>query len=214
MNSSFQNVKKFVANNSKLIAGLLVACAFIGMVYAIWSDVHRKQEMAAASAYFNAKKQADPLIANKQYDNAIALYEGVSKAHKGTHAAFEAVLAIADANMDQKKISEAIQEYEQATKQAPDQFAKMLAFYSKGTAEETAGKYAEAIKSYESAMSATKSDSLQPELIMAQARCYEAANDRKKAIDLYKKLEERYPGKTFYTNSAMAYRSMLEAKNK
>ena len=46
---------------------------------------------------------------------------------------------------------------------------------------------------------------------MAQARCYEALNQGKKAIEIYKTVQEKYSTRAYYSGAASAFEKQLSA---
>jgi tetratricopeptide (TPR) repeat protein len=115
--------------------------------------------------------------------------------------------------MDAAGYDKAIAHYQKAADEAADPFSKLLSIYNVGTARESQGKLDEAVKAYEQALAISGSDFLRPEILMAQARCYEALNQGKKAIEIYKTVEDKYASRSYYSGAASAYEKQLSAKN-
>jgi len=80
-----------------------------------------------------------------------------------------------------------------------------LATYSKAIAEEVAGQFDQAVKSLDFASQMKGSEFLKPEILMAQARSYEALKNFSKAAEIYKTIQEKYASKTYYSNAAAAF---------
>ena len=85
----------------------------------------------------------------------------------------------------------------------------MLSHYTLGVAKETAGKLQEAVAEYEDALKAQGSDALRPEILMAQARCFEALKQPAKAIELYKTVQEKFATRSYYSGAASAFEKQL-----
>jgi tetratricopeptide (TPR) repeat protein len=113
--------------------------------------------------------------------------------------------------MDAGNFEKANGHYQSASSMTSDSFSRLLANYSLGVAKESEGKYSEAIASYSAALDAQGSDFIRPEILMAQARCYEALKDVKRAIEIYKTVQEKYSSRAYYSGAASAYEKQLSA---
>ncbi|MGZ3702291.1 MAG: tetratricopeptide repeat protein [Bdellovibrionota bacterium] len=188
---------------------VLVAVAAIG----ISNEVHSRHELAGTNALYDAQTAAHKAVAEKKFDQAEQIYSAMIDQHSGTRAAFEAELQLGDIWMDAGNYDKAVTYYQKAAAESADPFSKLLATYTIGIAKESAGKFDEAVKSYEDALAINGSDFLRPEVLMAQARCLEALNQGKKAIEIYKTVEDKYASRAYYSGAASAFEKQLSAKN-
>jgi tetratricopeptide (TPR) repeat protein len=199
------------AEQWKLILGLAVAILAVIGVMGLMNSMHAKKELEASNSLYDAQQSAKKAVTEKNYEQAEKAYTAMIDGHLGTRAAFEAELSAGDMWMDAGNYDKATSFYDRAAKDASDPFSKLLATYTIGTAKESAGKNEEAVKAYEEALSFSGSDFLRPELMMAQARCYEALNQPQKAIEIYKAIQEKYPTRSYYSGAAAAFEKQLSA---
>lgn len=192
-----------------VIAVVLVAVAAVGIA----GELKAKREREANSALYEAQVAARKAAGEKKFEEAEKALSAVAEKHKGTRAAFEAELMSGDQWMDAGNYDKAVAHYQAAAQQAGDSFSKLLAAYTVGIAKESAGKLDEAVKAYEDALNVQGSDFLRPEILMAQARCYEALKNPKKAIEIYKNVQEKYASRSYYSGAASAFEKQLSAKN-
>lgn len=206
MNSKFieANLKSILIS----IAGILLVCVAVGLVL----EVRGAKEAKAQSALWEAKRNADQLITENKITEAADALSGIASKFSGTHAAFDASLSLGDIYAKQSKFSEAAQQYQLAVNNAPDKFSKMLATYNRGVAEEQGKQCELAIKSYEEAIRLAVGDFLNPELMMAEARCWEQLGDKAKASALYKDIHSKFANKTYYSNAAAVFEQRLAAE--
>lgn len=210
MNTNALNT--FLAENVKFLLGLFAALLAVVAIWAVWNQVSESKNREAVNALYEVQQSTRPLLNEKKYDQAVNAFDPILKKYAGTRVAFETTLQIGDIWMDAGKYPEAANQYEQAAKSAKDTFSRVLSFYNLGIAQESAGKYQEAIASYDKAIQEKGSDFLRPEVMMAQARCYEALNQAPKAVEIYKNIEEKFSTKTYYSGAASAFEKQLRAK--
>lgn len=199
-----------IAEQWKLLAAALVLVLVVMAGLGISNEMHSRREMAATNALYEAQIEARK--ADKKPEVAEQAFQKVIDGHKGTRAAFEAELQAGDAWIDAANYEKAAAHYQKAADESSDSFSKLLAIYNVGIARESAGKPEEAVKAYEQALAITGSDFLRPEILMAQARCYEALNQNAKAIEIYKTVEERFASRSYYSGAASAFEKQLSAK--
>ena len=180
----FEAMAEKAAEQWKLILGLIVAVLAVIGAMGLMNSIHSKKELDASNSLYQAQVAATKAVADKKYDAADTAYANMIDGHRGTRAAFEAELLVGDMWTDAGNFDKASGYYQRAVNDATDPFSKLLATYTIGTSKESAGKYDEAVKSYEEALAAASSDFLRPELLMAEARCYEALGQPKKAIEI------------------------------
>jgi hypothetical protein len=65
------------------------------------------------------------------------------------------------------------------------------------------------VKAYGDALNISGSDFLRPEILMAQARCYEALHQAAKAIEIYKTVQDKYATRSYYSGAASAFEKQL-----
>jgi tetratricopeptide (TPR) repeat protein len=200
-----------IAEQWRLLGALVAVVLVAAAVVAGMDSMRSKKELAATNALYDAQQNARKAIADKKYPEAESALVSVMDQNKGTRAAFEAALQAGDMWMDAGNYDKAVSFYQRAAAEGGDTFSKLLSTYTIGIAKESAGKYDEAVKAYDDALAITGSDFLRPEILMAQARCYEALNQPKKAIDIYKTVEEKYSTRAYYSGAASAYEKQLSA---
>ena len=204
----------FLVENYRLIVAGVIAALVIGIGAAIFIETNNKKEVAASAALFEARVAVTELKKEKKITQAAEKYLAVAQKYVRTYAGFEALLAAADLLVENKSYPDAIKNYDAAATRAPDNFSKLLALYSKGIAQENSGAQQDALKSYEVAIATSNSDYLKPELLMAEARCYESLKDFKKAGEIYKSVQDKYPTKSYYSSAAAAFYTQLQAQQK
>ena len=197
----------WVGANFKIIIAGFVAIALAAGLWGLMRSQGMAKERKAANALYDATQKANTLVNEKKFAEAVAVYKELAASFPKTRAGFDAVLRMGDIWSDSGNLEEAIKQYEEAIKTAPDAFSRSLAEYNVGVAYENSGKYAEAAAKYESAMKA--SEAMKPELLLAQARCYEKLGQKPKALELYKTLQEKFANKGYYSGAAAASAARL-----
>jgi tetratricopeptide (TPR) repeat protein len=177
----------------------------------LWNELGAKREREATNLLFEAQTAARKAVSEKKFEEAERAYQPLLEKFKGTRAAYEAELQMGDLWMDAGNFEKANGHYQSASSMTSDSFSRLLANYSLGVAKESEGKYSEAIASYSAALDAQGSDFIRPEILMAQARCYEALKDVKRAIEIYKTVQEKYSSRAYYSGAASAYEKQLSA---
>jgi len=200
-----QNIKNFFETNLKLILAIIGIALLSSVGYIVVREKNLAKEKEASSALYEARKMTDPLVQAKDYKSAISLLQDIPEKFPNSRAAYETNLHIADLYVEMKDPAKAIAHYAKAEQQAPDSFSKILATYSKAIAEEVAGQFDQAVKSLDFALQMKGSEFLKPEILMAQARSYEALKNFSKAAEIYKTIQEKYASKTYYSNAAAAF---------
>lgn len=201
-----------VADQWKLLAAIIGAVLVVLALVGGWKEMRARNERNATNFLYETQTTARKFVAEKKLEDAEKVYAPLLEKYKGTRAAFEAELQMGDMWMDAANYDRATVHYDNASKMTSDSFSRLLAHYNVGVAKETAGKLGEAVAAYEAALSTQGSDFLRPEILMAQARCYEVLNQAKKAIDIYKTVQEKYAGRAYYSGAASAYEKQLSAK--
>jgi len=209
--NAFESYAEKAAEQWKLLLGLVVAVLAVVGAMGLMNSLHARKELETTNSLYQAQMAAQKAVADKKYDQAEQAFATVISAHGGTRAAFEAELLTGDMWVDAGNYEKAVGFYQKAASDSTDPFSKLLATYTIGTARESAGKYDEAVKAYEAALNTAGSDFLRPELLMAEARCYEALNQPKKAIEIYKTVEEKFAARSYYSGAASAFEKQLSA---
>lgn len=208
----FVAMNKLIENNVKPIAlsigGFLLVCIIAAAVF----EIRSQRQAKALTALWEAKRKSEQLIGEKKLSEAKAVLEEIAAKYKGTSAAYDANLSIGDINSQEKDYAGAAKSYQGAADSAPDKFSKMLATYNRGTAEEQGGNCQAAVQIYEEAIKLSAGDYLSPELMMAEARCYETLGDKAKAAALYKDVHDKFANKTYYSATAAANQQRLQAE--
>jgi predicted negative regulator of RcsB-dependent stress response len=206
-----KGLEDFFVDNWKAVAGAIAAVVVLIAGYAIWNEMHQAREARATDALYDAQKIARAAAEQKKIPEADAALQKVSTEFSGTRAAFEASLQAGDLYMDAGTYPQAVERYDQAAKAAKDAFSRILARYNLGIAKESAGQFQEAVAAYDDALNTNGSDFLKPEIMMAQARCYEALNQAPKALSIYQEVQKNYAGNTYYSGAAAGFASKLGA---
>jgi|GEM_PF-5116504 len=191
-----------------VIGAVLVLVAFVG----IWGEMKGRQEREATNHLYDAQVKSRQAVTDKKFEDAEKAYQPLFDKYEGTRSAFEGHLQLGDVWMDAGNFEKAIGHYGLALKSANDPFSKLLAHYTLGVAKESSGKYQDAVGEYEEALKAQGSDFLRPEILMAQARCFEALQQPAKAIELYKTVQDKFATRSYYSGAASAYEKQLATK--
>lgn len=211
------NTKGFselMAQQWKLLAGVVAAAILVIVGIGIWKDRAAKREAAATNLLYETQVTARNLAAQNKMEEATKAYDPLFEKFPKSRAAYEGHLQIGDIWMDARNFENASKYYEMATHSAPDTFSRLLAQYNLGIAQETSGQLQQAVATYETALKNAGSDFLRPELLMAQARCYEALGQPDKAIEVYKMVQEKFATRTYYSGAASAFEKQLSSKAK
>lgn len=210
--SQMNQITDYLAKNIKLVLAVVATFLVIVAIAGVWSEMRAKKEREATNLLYEAQTKAHVLVATKKYDEAEQAYSSLLQKYSGSRAAFEAELQIGDLWMDAGAYDKAVEHYQKAAEITKDKFSQIMAKYSLGIAWESAGKYQEAVTSYDDALLTKGSDFLQPELLMAKARCHEQLNQFAKAIEVYKNVQSKFATKTYYSGAASAFEKLLSAK--
>lgn len=205
-----KGLSEFFSKNWKFMAGL-VGVLVIGLVIAGgWSERRKARERAASELLFEVQNTAQPLLASKKNQEAERLFEPVFEKFPGSRAAYEAALQLGDMWMDAGSYAEAVKRYDQAVGLAKDSFSTLLARYNLGIARESAGQYQEAVNDYDQALKVKGADFLRPEILMAQARCYESLKQGDKAAQVYQEIQAKFGERSsYYKGAASAFERQL-----
>jgi predicted negative regulator of RcsB-dependent stress response len=205
-----KGLTEFFEENWKPLAGLLVVALIILAAVGIWNERRKAHEQQAADLLYQVRKHSEELVKQNKPVEAEKALQPLFDQFPQSRAAYEATLQLGDMWMEQKSFAEAVKRYEKAVAMAHDPFSRLLANYNLGIAQEAAGQYQEAVASYGNAISVSDSDFLQPEIMLAQARCYEALKQVAKAVDLYKEIQAKFANRgAYYTGVASALENRL-----
>lgn len=206
-----QIVTNFIEQNFKAIVVLFAAFVLAVLIVIGLRQMSETREKEASELLFQAHGKAAELV-KTDVNAAASAYDLLLEKYPRTRAAFDANLQIGDYWMEKGKYDEAAKRYAQAAAKSQDNFSKILAQYNLGAAYESAGEYQEAVKSYENAQAIKAAEFLRPELLMAEARCYEALKNLSKASEIYKLIQDKYMAKSFYSGAASVFLSEIAAK--
>lgn len=209
MEKYVDQIANMVKQQWKVLAGAAGVLVLLLGIVGVWQELQGRRDREATNMLYEAQVTARKHLEAKRPEDAEKAYEGLLSKFKGTRAAFEARLHLGDLWMDSGNYEKAIQHYQSAVDTANDAFSRLLAHYTLGVARESAGKHQEAVASYEEALKIQGSDFLRPEILMAEARCYEALQQPAKAIDLYKQVQEKFASRSYYSGAASAYEKQL-----
>jgi tetratricopeptide (TPR) repeat protein len=196
----------------KVVAAILGVAIVAGAGLGLWNESRARKDRAATNLLYESQISARKALEAKNFEEAEKALFPVVEKFRGTRAAFEAELQMGDLWMDAGKYEKAVAHYRNASGMASDSFSRLLATYTIGIARESEGKCEDAVKAYEEALALQGSDFLKPELMMAQARCFEALKQDKKAIEIYKLVQEKYATRAYYSGAASAYEKQLSSK--
>lgn len=206
---NWAELNKLVIENMRtisiIVGGVVLALALGAGILEYKSHKERK----GVAALYEARQEVEK-VKDMPLEQKIEVLNGVVEGHGGTRAAFEALLAMGDLHMEAKAFEEGVAAYSRAVEAATDSFAKTLALYNKATGEEIAGKYEDAIRSYAVVLTEPSAEFLKPEIVMAQARCNEKAGNKEEAIAQYQKVQDEFPKKAYYANSAAVFQKRLQ----
>ncbi len=210
--SAFDTISDKLTEQWKLLAAIVGTALLVLALVVAWTERRARIDRDATNLLYEIQSNSRKLVAEKKLDEAEKLFAPLLEKYKNTRAAFEAELQIGDIWMDGGNYELAATHYRNAVASTADPFSRLLANYNIGVAKETAGKCGDAVSAYDSALGIQGSDFLRPEILMAQARCYEVLNQTKKAIEIYKIVQEKYSGRAYYSGAASAYEKQLSAK--
>jgi tetratricopeptide (TPR) repeat protein len=182
--------------------------------YGAWSEYRASREQKATNLLFELQGKARAFTEQKNAAEVEKVYQPLFQEFPRSRAAFEARLQLGDLLMDGGNFDGAVEQFKQAEDYAQDGFSRLLVQYSQGVAYESAGKWQEAAAAYEKALSVSGVESLRPEILMAQARCYEALDQADKAVALYKAVQEKFANRSYYSGAASAFEKQLSANKK
>ncbi len=202
----------FVEQNLKAIGVLLAAVLLILVIVGVLRDVAATREKEASELLFQARAKSE-VLAKTDEKAAADAFDTLIQKYPSSRAAFEAELLAGDVWMAKNKFSEAEKRYALAAEKAQDNFSKLLALYNLGAAQENEGAFDRAVQSYGGAEAVKASEFMRPELLMAEARCYEALKNVAKATELYKIIQDKYAAQTFYSGAAAVFLSELSLKH-
>jgi tetratricopeptide (TPR) repeat protein len=207
-----KTVSDLAAEQWKMIAIVVGAALAIVAALGVWNEFKFRRDRDATNLLFQAQVKARAAAEQKQYDGAEAAYQSLFDKFPGSRASYEGQLQLGDIWMESGNYDRAISHYEQAAHVAGDAFSKLLAMYTLGVAKESAGKFQDAVQSYELALNSPGSDFLKPEILMAEARCYESIHQDKKAIEIYRTVQDKFASRSYYSGAASAFEKQLSAK--
>lgn len=203
---------EFFEKNWKPVAGILVAALVVLAAVGIWNERQKSREQQAADLFYQLQKNAGELAKQKKAAEAEQALQPLFDQFPHSRSAYEATLQVGDMFMDQQSYAEAVKRYEKAAAMARDPFSRLLASYNLGIAQEAAGQFQEAVASYGTALGVKGSDFLQPEILLAQARCYEALKNVAKAVEIYKEIQTKFASRgAYYTGVASALENRLSS---
>lgn len=203
-----------IAKQWKVLAGAAGALVLVLGIVGVWSEMQGRRDREATNMLYEAQTSARKAMEAKKPEDAEKAYEALLAKHKGTRAGYEARLQLGDLWMDSANYDKAIPHYQAAVDASKDPFSRLLALYTLGVARESSGKFQEAVAAYEEAQKAPGSDFLRPEILMAQARCFEALQQPAKAIELYKTVQDKFASRSYYSGAASAYEKQLASSSK
>jgi len=206
-----KGLSDFFAANWKFVVGLLTAVVVVLAVAGFWNHRRQVNEREATNMLYDAQVASRVFVAEKNLPEAEKSFQSLLEKFPKSRAAYEAHLQIGDLLMEAGNPVEAMKRYEQAASIAGDSFSKLLARYNLGIAREQAGQFQEAVASYDDALKMEGSDFLKPEILMAQARCFEALKQVAKAIEIYQAIQKDFANRSYYSGAASAYEKQLSS---
>ena len=176
-----------LANRKRLLALLVVLL----LALASLAVVQSRQSAAAArasEAFYEATR------AEAGSDAAVAAYQKVAQSWPGTHAAWDALMALGDleAKKDPKG-AKASEWFEKADAQASDARDKLIARYSAAYSREAEGKLELALAHVESAQRLGLPH-LKGELALARARLLDRLGKKDEAVQAYDAILKDFAG--------------------
>jgi tetratricopeptide (TPR) repeat protein len=214
MEKYLDSIANVVKQQWKVLAAVVGTALVLLVILGFWKDAQARRDRDATNMLYDAQSSARKAMEQKKPEDAEKAYEPLLTKYKGTRAGYEARLHLGDVWMEAGDFEKASAHYQQAVESSSDPFSRLLALYTLGVARESAGKFQEAVTAYEEALKAQGSDFLRPEVMMAQARCYEALQQPAKAIELYKSVQEKFASRSYYSGAASAYEKLLSATPK
>lgn len=197
--TSYVKATTFYEEHKKHISiGLTALVVLVAAVFFYVKNRNADNEKAATelakaySFYDNAQYQ---VAIDGVRERNIAGLKAIVDEYGSTHAGNLAKLYLGDAYYNLGKYSEALKEYEEFS---PDgQLLTVSRYAGIGACYEALGNHKEAAESFEKAATKYSNDLNAAENLNNAARNFEAAGQKERALDLYKKLKKNYPTSTF-----------------
>lgn len=200
---------EFVEQNWQFLVSLVAVALVIVVGVGFWTERKQAREKEATNFLYEIQSTVRPLVEQKKLSEAESALKPLLEKFPGTRAAYEAELQMGDIWMEAGNFANAVKSYELAAGTAKDSFSQLLARYNLGIAKESAGQFQEAVASYGDALSMEGADFLKPEILMAQARCFEQLKNVAKATEIYEQVQKDFASRSYYSGAAAAFERML-----
>ena len=145
------------------------------------------EQMSQAVQFFELDSTDKALKGTSQYLGFVQLVEDYS----GTKAGNLSRFYLGRCYMKKEKYAEALEAFEAFDKS--DNMLAAMAYGSMGIAHEELKSFEDAAKAYKKAAEIKSNNQTTPHYLFQAARVYEYAEDKKAALELYKRIEREYP---------------------
>ncbi len=188
------NASEFFQKNKLYIIGIGVV--LVGVLgYFIWNSMNDSKNKEAAVAGYQAVYhwEKDSLQKALKGDGSAEGLESIINQYGGTKEGNMAKYRAGIAALKEGRTEEGIQLLKDFSK--GDNLVSASAYMALGFAHEDLGKSLEAAEYFEKAADVTseKDDAIRPMMLKLAGEAYEEAGKKDKAVDLYKKIKEKYP---------------------
>jgi tetratricopeptide (TPR) repeat protein len=187
-------LNKFKTNQKPLLIGLGVLAVLIAGAFYLTQIFLPEREAEANDAMFmaqiNFEKKNYDLALNG--DNKFKGFNYVKDNCSFTKAADLAGLYAGLCNLNLGKFDKAIEDLKGYSTSVEE--VQAVAYSALGDAYSEKNNMSDAAANYEKAAKATKNTALAPRLILKAGKAYEVNKNNEKALELYKYLEQEFPG--------------------
>lgn len=187
-------LNKLKTNQKPLLIGLGVIAALIGGIFYLTQIFLPEREAEAKDAIFmaqiNFEKKNFDLALNG--DTKSKGFNYVKDNFSFTKTADLAKLYAGLCHLNLGKFDKAIEDLKGYSTDVEE--VQAVAYTALGDAYSEKNNMADAVTYYEKAAKATKNTSLAPRLILKAGKAYEITKNNEKALEMYKYLEQEFPG--------------------
>ncbi len=139
---------------------------------------------------------------DQKYRDALAQFSAIEEKYPGTDSGVNALFYLGESSYRLKEYDKAIDFYTRfISRSRPGNYLRCYAYEGLGYCHEEKQDYATAVECYGRSLQ-EQSNALPDLLYVAIARCYEALNDKTKALDYYKKVTGDKKGSVLLTIAA------------
>jgi len=207
--STSSRVMAYVKARYRLLAPAAGAVLLLVLIAVVWYYYRAGREQDARESFHQAValyQAAGPAETDRpsdqKYRDALAQFSAVEEKYPGTESGVNALFYLGESSYRLKEYDKAIDFYTRfISRSRPGNYLRGYAYEGLGYCHEEKQDYAKAVECYGRALQ-EQSNALPDLLYVAIARCYEALNDKTKALDYYKKVTGDKKGSVLLTIAA------------